>query len=91
LEVSYAAWSTIATDFITQRSESHRKTQAMVVVDLFTKRANSLAIYATATAKDVTDTCLPDVGKPHGLPTTVVSDMDAKFSGKPRALLCKML
>ena len=63
----------------------------MLVVDRFTKRANFLAIYATATAKDIADTFLPKVGKPHGLPTTVVSDMDAKFSGKPRALLCKML
>jgi len=33
LEVPYAAWSSISTDFITQLRESQGKTQIMVVVD----------------------------------------------------------
>ena len=91
LEVPYAAWSSISTDFITQLPESQGKTQIMVVVDRFTKMAHFIGLHENATAKDVADTFLREVWKLHGLPTEIISDMDAKFSGEFWESLCKML
>jgi len=54
----------------------------MVVVDRFTKRAHFIGLHENATAKDVADTFLREVWKLHGLPTEIISDMDAKLSGE---------
>jgi len=91
LEVPYAAWSSISTDFITQLPESQGKTQIMVVVDRFTKMAHFIGLHENATAKDVADTFLWEVWKLHGLPTEIISDMDAKLSGEFWESVCKML
>jgi len=91
LEVPYAAWSSISTDFITQLLESQGKTQIRVVVDRFTKMAHFIGLHENATAQDVADTFLGEVGKLHGLPTEIISEMDAKFSGEFWESLCKML
>jgi len=91
LEVPYAAWSSISTDFITQLPESLGKTQIMVVVDWFTKMAHFIGLHEKATAKDVGDGFLREVWKLHGLPTEIISDMDAKFSGEFWESLYKML
>jgi len=91
LQVPYAVWSSISTDFITQLPESQGKTQIMVVVDRFTKMAHFIGLHENATAKDVADTLLREVWKLHGLPTEIISDMDAKFSGEFWELFCKML
>jgi len=63
----------------------------MVVVDRFTKMAHFIGLHENATAKDVADTFLREVWKLHGLPTEIISDMDAKFSGEFWESLCKML
>ena len=54
----------------------------MVVVDQFTKMALFIALEQTATAKDAADVFLREVWKLHGLPTEIISDIDAKFSGE---------
>ena len=54
----------------------------MVVVDLFTKMAHFIALEPNATVKHVADVFLREVWKLHGLPTEIISDMDAKFSGE---------
>ena len=81
LQVPYAAWTSISTDFITQLPESHGRTQIMVVDDRFTKMAHFIAQERNATAKDVADVFLREVWKLHGLPTEIISGIDAKFSG----------
>jgi len=63
----------------------------MVVVDRFTKMAHFIGLHENATAKDVVDTFLREVWKLHGLPTEIISDMDAKFSGEFWESLCKIL
>jgi len=60
-------------------------------VDRFTKMADFIGLHENATAKDVADTLLREVWKLHGLPTEIISDMDAKFSGEFWESLCKML
>jgi len=63
----------------------------MVVVDRFTKMAHFIGLATNATAKDVADTFLKEVWKLHGLPSEIVSDMDAKFSCEFWESLCKAL
>ena len=63
----------------------------MVVVDRFTKMAHFIALEQNATAKDVADVFLREVWKLHGLPTEIILDMDAKFSGDLWESLCKSL
>jgi len=63
----------------------------MVVVDRFTKMANFIGLHENATAKDVADTFLLEVLKLHGLPTEIISGMEAKFSREFLESLCKML
>jgi len=63
----------------------------MVVVDRFTKMAHFIGLHENATAKDVADTFLREVWKLPGLPSEIISDMDAKFSGEFWESLCKML
>ena len=63
----------------------------MVVVDRFTKMADFIGLATDATAKDVTDTFLQEVWRLNGLPSEIISDMDAKFSGEFWESLCKSL
>ena len=91
LEIAYAAWSSISTDFITHRPESEGKTQIMVGVDRFTKMVHFICLHENATAPDVADTFLLEVRKLHGLLTAIISDMDAKLSSKFWESLCKVL
>jgi len=63
----------------------------MGVVDRFTKMAHFIGLHENTTAKDLADTFLLEVWKLHGLPTEIISDMDAKFSGEFWESLCKML
>jgi len=63
----------------------------MVVVDRFTKMAHFIGLNENATAKDVADTFIGEVWKLHVLPTEIISDMDAKFSGEFWESLCKSL
>jgi hypothetical protein len=91
LEIPYAAWTSISTDFITQLPESQGYTQIMVVVDRFTKMAHFIGLRTDTTAKDVADTFIKEVWKLHGLPTEIISDMDAKCSGEFWESLCKSL
>jgi len=76
---------------MTQVTESQGKTQIMVVVDRFTQMAHFIGLHENVTGKDVADTFLREVWKLHGLPTEIISDMDAKFSGEFWESLCKML
>jgi len=63
----------------------------MVVVDRFTKMAHFVGLKENATAKDVAIGFLREVWKLHGLPSEIVSDMDAKFAGEFWESLCLLL
>ena len=91
LEVPYAAWMSISTDFITQLPESQGKTQIMVVVDRFTKMAQVIGLEENTTAKDVAGIFLWEVWKLHRLPSEKILDMNAKFSNKFWESLCNIL
>ena len=63
----------------------------MVVVYRFTKMAHFIGLEQNATAKDMANVFLREVWRLHGLPTEIISDMDAKFSGEFWESLCKSL
>jgi len=63
----------------------------MVVVDRFTKIAHFISLLTNATAQDVANVFLHEVWKLHGLPTEIISDMDAEFSGEFLESVCKLL
>jgi len=53
--------------------------------------AHFISLHENATATDVAHSFLPEVWKLHRLPTEIISDMDAKFSGEFWESLCKRL
>jgi len=63
----------------------------MVVVESVTKMAHFIGLATNATGKDVADTFLKEVWKLDGLPSAIISDMDAKFSAEFWESLCKAL
>ena len=63
----------------------------MVVVDRFTKMAHFIGFETNANARDFADTFLKEVYSLHSLPSEIISDMDAKFSGEFWESLCKSL
>ena len=63
----------------------------MVVVDRFTKMAHYFGLETNATPRDVADTFLKAVWKLYGLPSEIISDIDAQFSGEFWKSLCKSL
>ena len=91
LETPYAEWSSISTNFITQRLESQSYTQIRVVVNRFTKMAHLIALQTNPTRKDIANVFLREVGKLHGVPTEIISDMDAISSREFWESLCKLI
>jgi hypothetical protein len=52
----------------------------MVVVDKLTKYAHFIPLKTTHRAADVVDIFLKEVARLHGIPKTIVSDRDPKFT-----------
>ena len=63
----------------------------MVVVDGSTRKALFIGLVRNATAMDVADTLLEEVGKLHGFSSEIISDMVAKFCAEFWESLCKAL
>ena len=63
----------------------------MVVVDRFTKMAHFIGLETNATARDFADHLLKEGWKFHGLPSEIISNIDAEFSGEFWESLCKSL
>jgi len=80
--VPSVAWASTSVDFITQLPNSAGYTQIMVVVDRFTKMAHFIGLQENATAKEVAEAFLKEVCKLQGLPSEIITDMDAKFAGE---------
>jgi len=91
VQMPFPAWTSISTDFITHLPESEGHTQIMVVVDRLTKRAHVIGLNENATAKDVDIAFLRKVWQLHCLPSQIISDMDAIFSGEFWESLCQLL
>jgi hypothetical protein len=91
LELSYSPWESTSVDFIVALPESEGHTQIMVVVDRFSKMAHFIALVETATAKDAAQAFLKEVWKLHGLPESIISDRDTKWTSEFWDGLCGLL
>ena len=76
-------WVTVTMDFVTKLPTTPTGFDAIVVfVDKLTKMVHYAPTTTTATARDVAHLFVDRVVRPHGLPRTIVTDRDSKFTGK---------
>ena len=81
LEMPQRAWSRVSLDFITQLPEMTKgDTQIVAYVDSLTKMCHFSPLPTNANALDVATDFVTSVFKWHGLPETLISDRDAKFT-----------
>jgi transposase InsO family protein len=87
LPVPHVPWSIIAMDFLTglptSTSDSGHKFDAIyVVVDTFSKMCHLIPTTKTVTAEQVARLYYDNVYRLHGLPRSIISDRDSKFTGE---------
>lgn len=74
-------WDAISMDLITQLPQTKRGHDAIVVfVDRFSKQAVFLATKTTASAPDLATLFFQQVYRYHGIPRSIVSDRDTRFT-----------
>jgi hypothetical protein len=74
-------WDVVTMDFITRLPRTSKKHYSiMVVVDKLTKATHFIPLKTTHRAADVADIFLKEVSRLHGIPKTIMSDRDPKFT-----------
>jgi hypothetical protein len=74
-------WEVVTMDFIIGLPRTSKQHDSiMVVVDKLTKAAHFIPLKTTHRAADVADIFLKEVACLHGIPKTIVSDRDPKFT-----------
>ena len=83
LPIPAQRWETITMDFITKLPKTPRGHDAIVVfVDKLSKQVHFAANRTTDTATDVARIFFDNIFRLHGMPTTIVSDRDSKFTSR---------
>ncbi|CEG41667.1 retrotransposon nucleocapsid protein [Plasmopara halstedii] len=83
LEIPRGRWVDISMDFVVSLPPSKDDCDAiMVIVDRLTKRAKFIATQTTDSAEDIANVFMKSYVKDHGLPKTILSDRDSKFTSK---------
>jgi hypothetical protein len=81
LSVPDKPWTHIAMDLITQLPKSKQGHDAIVVfVDRFSKMARFAPCHTTSTGSDIAQIFFKEVFRNHGLPLSIVSDRDPRFT-----------
>jgi len=82
LDIPEFYWQSVSTDFITQLPETRRGNDAlMVVVDRLSKMVILIPTQTTVTAAGAAKLFFENVFKDHGMPLSIVSDRDPRFTG----------
>ena len=83
LSIPSQRWEVVTMDFIGPLPPTARKFNAITVfVDKLTKQAHFVPSTTTATAVDVARQFFDNIFKLHGLPITIVSDRDTRFTSR---------
>jgi hypothetical protein len=83
LAVPGRRWESVSMDFITQLPKTGDGNESIVVfVDRLTKMVHLAALAGSATAAEVARCFIHNVFRLHGLPRNLVSDRDARFTGR---------
>ncbi|MCO5572540.1 hypothetical protein L7F22_026295 [Adiantum nelumboides] len=82
LQVPDSNWKSISMDFIVGLPKTQRqKDTILMIVDRFSKMAHFIATRETVEAPQVADLFIDHVFRLHGLPMSIVSDRDVRFTG----------
>lgn len=85
-------WEDISIDYILQLPLPQRKhNSCLVVVDRFTKQAHFIPTKNTLSAQGCAELFIQEVFKHHGLPKSILSDRDTRFTSEFWASLMKSL
>ncbi|GMF51916.1 unnamed protein product [Phytophthora fragariaefolia] len=83
LDIPKGRWTDISMDFVVSLPVSTNGNNViMVIVDRLTKRAKFIAMKTIDTTTDIADVFMKNYVKDHGLPKTIVSDQDTKFTSR---------
>ena len=76
-------WERVSLDFITKLPTTiNGNDTILVVVDMLSKMAHFISTTEKSTAEDVAKLFFDHIVRHHGLPKTIVSDRDTRFTGK---------
>jgi hypothetical protein len=74
-------WDVVTMDFITRIPRTSKQHDSiMVVVDKLTKSTHFIPLKTTHRETDVVDIFLKEIACLHGIPKTIVSNRDSKFT-----------
>ena len=82
LEQPSAPWESVGVDFITGLPESGGYNSIMTVIDRFSGMAHFLPTTKSVTAEGAADLFTREIVRLHGLPRSIVSDRDPKFTSE---------
>ena len=84
LDVPSSRWSDISMDFMVKlpRTNGTDYDAIMVIVDRLSKRAHFIPTFTTATAESTARLFVAQYQRLHGLPLSITSDRDSKFTSK---------
>jgi hypothetical protein len=74
-------WEVVKMDFITKLPITNKQHDSIkVVVDKLTKAAHFIPVMITHKASKIVDVYMREIARLHGIPRTIVSDRDPKFT-----------
>ncbi|CAI7839790.1 unnamed protein product [Closterium sp. NIES-53] len=83
LPVPEQPWQVVSLDFITGLPPTNAGHDAiLVVIDKFSKMGHFIPTYTTARTEETAQLFLKHIISQHGIPTTLISDRDPKFTSK---------
>jgi len=90
-EVPMRPWTAISIDFIVRLPKSDRYTKIWVIVDRFSKMAHFIPLRTEEDIKELAMTFVKEIWRLHGLPESIVSDRDTRFTSKFWTSLMQLL
>jgi len=91
LEVPMRPWTAISMDFIVGLPKSDGYTKIWVIVDRFSKMAHFIPLRTEEHIKELALTFVKEIWRLHGLPESIVSDRDTRFTSKFWTSLMQLL
>ena len=81
LEISKKKWDQVVIDSVTCLPENEGKDTVLTVIDKVTKMVNFLPCTSSITGRQTVQLFWNTVGSVHGIPITIISDRDVRFTG----------
>ena len=91
LEVPNKPWEDVSMDFMSMPPSPRGNDTLLVVNDLFSSQLHLIPTVATADATTTANLFISNIFRLHGLPSSIVSDRDPRFTGEVWGALWKSL